>query len=1725
MQQLPTLTKQEKKTLLDFHRSSEASKTQYLNPADPGDRKFITTMLSAAGRTAKKYPHLYGAIAAAKGAPKTPKGKNAKERVHLVDAGKTAGGKATVTVWARSSGNNVTQGGSLMVFDSDSNKLLAQGENMAVRSGFVACPTRSATAEPAGKKLSLLYLGHNTEEDGKTRFFSFAANAEVADQGFQVNVSDPRLKVPGNTEIQIAVGRAKETQFPSNADYVYIEPSIDGSPSPYLIAPFVGDAALSGSIDLTRLTISDFHTSIFVNNGNGNTEEILRNSQYTSDSKMLSSFSVGSPPNILQWNFPYDGLGHQKTNSIVYDQASLGNEIDSYFYFAFDGIPFQDGRESPPFYVCSYDTEETPSIRCTKIPNLYYWWHCLAKGTLVTLEDGSQVPIEQINDTYRVKTGRKEKSLAVWATVQGRHSSNPKKGDRSEVFRLTTANGKKITAIENHMVFMTADKCRAISHLAAGDPVMTDEGPSTVKTIKAVAADTMFYGLALGSLKEKAKKNFPVNLANYYAGGILCGDQDAMRHHVREAHQDLEYMLPRLKPELREDYTSAVGDQRFVSKPAQSADEGSFAMKAAAPAGAMQAEAASASVIQAMSYVSPYSVLPPGVGTAGITVQTVAASSPTPSTVQNPILVIRLRQASTGMVLAVSKTSGPGTSVKTANIQPLFPLSAAEPYMVDVIWVPSGTQPENIDWSSAVTSAPVSAANVNLESASFDGTNLTAIISYGAAGIGTGAQVNLFSLSSGTLVNIGSAQTPNTTAVVPISVPGFPPAYFISAQTAIPATNAGGAGSFSAPYSLGPQSLMVNTAGQAVFGGIPQAAGAVTAAAYDGKSVSLSWSLGTQVGCVSATGSIIQILSGTNVIGTFNGGPSSANIPIDVLEQAGINVSVQTTNNNVSSKPVTSTLITQTPVITKVAATATQVTATVATLPAGLSATGYLMDGSTVLAGPVNAAGNVFTFTYNALGKVGLSVVASSAGSGGLSGPQSKPVALLATAPAIKAAKIYTDPANALNWLVDLEWDRLPDAAESVASYTVSVYQNTTSLISQTTSGTAATLSFAKSGVTPGAGQAQTIQLYATGISGGTSPTQTLSAVFTAPVLTTLSTGADQLNLSWTAPTIPAANKLPVSYQPVASAGSSVLYRGSSTNATQGAIPLAELAVPSSGTISVMVNVSLGPVTLLADSGMGTGTNASPILAAPVVGLVTSNAVSKISTLNWVAVSGANVTAYTVNLTNGTQQTGIAAIKYPLTAPLTPGAQLGYTVRATGTSNGVTLTGPPSSLAFVPTDPANVSEVRFDNSNVAVRWEAVASALSYNVLIYDNSTPTPVNLYTGTSSETSSYFTVSNLVPGKLYTVYVQPVTATGAGLSGTTQALFGPGFFLSQQPATTAYPYVYAAKTMAALGTAAANPPAQAIVLYLPELGAAPGALGSTPITQGPFTMAPSGNTALPYKLTIAADTSVWTFTTASLRTPLQQSYVAFLKALETPPTVGLAGAVPYGISLVQAAIACSMPQTFVEQLYYNFGLSTVPTGLSAGYIDLRPGMILRVSTGDYMNTGQNTPPIWLNGYVGASVVDFEIGSYTAGTAWFVGFDSFLSALSTQGALTVSTPASSTSPTQAGLAGAVDLYFTQFLQPFHRLYFPSTINPPWGFGSNATTGNFTLTAAAKYSSLQTTTAEALTSTAYFPRKNDRRGNDQSSRKRKRAIGPGRHQLGKPARAIEHAPVDKFPAV
>src|SRR5690606_8011246 len=142
---------------------------------------------------------------------------------------------------------------------------------------------------------------------------------------------------------------------------------------------------------------------------------------------------------------------------------------------------------------------------------------------------------------------------------------------------------------------------------------------------------------------------------------------------------------------------------------------------------------------------------------------------------------------------------------------------------------------------------------------------------------------------------------------------------------------------------------------------------------------------------------------------------------------------------------------------------------------------------------------------YDAVGKIGLSVTARALSGDAMTlGPRSAPVVLLATAPLLESAGIYTDPSDSSKWRIDCCWQRLPDAAKDITSYTVSALQETATLATSTLMGTSASLSIAKSDIDPA--KTQTIQLLATGTSGGNSPASSQDILFSAPELTSVDT-------------------------------------------------------------------------------------------------------------------------------------------------------------------------------------------------------------------------------------------------------------------------------------------------------------------------------------------------------------------------------------------------------------------------------------------------------------------------------------------------------------------------------------------------------------------------------------------------------------------------------------------
>lgn len=557
MDALPSLSAVELSTLHDLRQQLPLGDTLPLSPGDPRHHAAIRLGLNLGGFTENKYPALYHALNNA------PAGEPPSATLMLVDAGKTAQGTATATVWTSASGELLMLGGVLMAFDKDSGKVVACGENVALNSGFLTCPTRAAHASAApADGLNLLHICHATDTAGNTRFFALSTEASMG-QGIQATVTQPVISKSAHTAIEISVGRMSGYQN-NDCDYVYLNPAGAGNQDkPYLTCPFVGSVALSGTPDLVSLTVNNLMTNIVVDDGSGGSWTIQRATQYTTDAALVAGLQQGSPPNVLMWQYPYDGPNtyYANTKSLVYQMSSLTSEIISYFYFMFD-IPMQGGQPNQTFYVCSKNSPEAHSVNCTTIENLLFWWHCAVKGTLVTLESGDTLPIEQVNNSHRVKSAD-GRTWAVRATRHGPHQSSADARGTSAVYRMDTDNGHSLSASGAHLIALASGSFRQICDLAQGDQVLTQDGPATITGHSAIAYDGVCYSLAIGSDAEMATRDYPTDSALYFADGIGCGDHMAMRAFTLRRRDDLDAILARVDKRLHNDCRSAFADRRF----------------------------------------------------------------------------------------------------------------------------------------------------------------------------------------------------------------------------------------------------------------------------------------------------------------------------------------------------------------------------------------------------------------------------------------------------------------------------------------------------------------------------------------------------------------------------------------------------------------------------------------------------------------------------------------------------------------------------------------------------------------------------------------------------------------------------------------------------------------------------------------------------------------------------------------------------------------------------------------------------------------------------------------------------------------------------------------------------------------------------------------------------------------------------------------------------------
>jgi hypothetical protein len=529
-----------------------AGRASALDPSDPTYHAAIGAALAAAGRSPERYPALYAGLAAGHRA-------DIGDDLALVDIGSDPDGRATALTWYAAGPEALYAGGSVFAFAADGSGILAEGHNSNVGEGFVRVSTDTPTARPVGQGLKVLAVNHSVSRTGQVSFTALTSTWESTSDGARIAIDRPTRTPRNPPNVVIALGR---TGIGPDADYTYLVGQ--NTDAPFLTIPFGGWAALPYPVNSRQgapVSGATLTTCVYFV-ASGVTKIVPLNKTYTKN--FLDAVTVDeADPTKINWSYPYDQLPPGRTWSLVYDQQSLVNEQIAYFFYSFE-IPVKNApMETYPFAVCSVDTPNKPSYQCFPVPNITFWWHCLAGDTRVLLADGSEAPISALGSGHRVRTGMPGTAdLAVEATSQGSHRAAGGAAGWSAVYRLVTDQGHELVGSGQHVI-KTPDGLKPLAGLAPGDEVAAEAGMARVASCESIDWDGSLYNLKLGDDSDRAAGLTDEDACTYIANGLVVGDHLAARAEQRRLARAMDYMSVRLPDGLVTDYASAVADIHY----------------------------------------------------------------------------------------------------------------------------------------------------------------------------------------------------------------------------------------------------------------------------------------------------------------------------------------------------------------------------------------------------------------------------------------------------------------------------------------------------------------------------------------------------------------------------------------------------------------------------------------------------------------------------------------------------------------------------------------------------------------------------------------------------------------------------------------------------------------------------------------------------------------------------------------------------------------------------------------------------------------------------------------------------------------------------------------------------------------------------------------------------------------------------------------------------------
>ncbi|MEN3161296.1 hypothetical protein WI697_04605 [Tistrella mobilis] len=586
-------------------------------------------------------------------------------------------------------------------------------------------------------------------------------------------------------------------------------------------------------------------------------------------------------------------------------------------------------------------------------------------------------------------------------------------------------------------------------------------------------------------------------------------------------------------------------------------------------------------------------------------------------------------------------------------------------------------------------------------------------------------------------------------------------------------------------------------------------------------------------------------------------------------------------------------------------------------------------------------------------------------------------------------------------------------------------------------SGTGLTHSVTLAGLTIG-GAYTVIAAACRGSSTGPYTTTRLPLLTSAPALTTASLDGGVVTAAWNT----VADAGVTGYRLDLVSGTGVMASGSFSGGS-GSLPVPQLPAGDQGAAPSLVVTAMGSGTTGRTTGPASAALTLISEAVAVTGIAFPAAGGDVTAT--LSAAGQGEDGYTLELwKNGTLSQSLTSATTAVTVPaaaLTDPAS--YTVRGRATRSNAAVKGPWS--AFTPLGniaPAGLA-IAYDGATATLSWRAVEGASAYLV----TGIPGSGGVLTTAPALTAAIAYASDQNP----TLSVQAITGVTTGPAASAQ-VFAAGLYptFAQDTAAAIIPATTPAMT------------AYQITIGLPQLFTTPPAAADLPAV-APFAIV-EGTAPYTYALTIAGDPEAlpWTFTADAVRPDLVTAWNGFLTALET------ATATPLAIQTVQAAIARAMPQTFVETLFFGYSFNP-----DKGYVDLLPGMVLRVEFEAYTSMpAGSTDQNYLNGFVTSAVARWQVGRMVKNGVTCTVLDEFVGLVTGQGGTAVPRPVPANRKV-AGAGGLIDTGWSTMQQPLLRLVYPQAFPSCAQPGTPYPELNAVLLAASKLSDLEAATQAA----------------------------------------------------